>query len=212
MPKVVDHEKVRIDLVEAAARVIARVGPDQASIRLIAAECGRSPAAPLHYFGTRENLFEFAFKHFSDRSIAELNRIIARPGDMPERMGRVVECLLDRSAGDIFFARSLIAMVMGSSDNAAIKRIDVETYTETTRLVQEAFVTAQLAGVVPRGLDPEAEAALLISIADGLLVAAITMGDEALRVKERLKPTLLKRWGIEGASGPTPRAQKSSRS
>jgi AcrR family transcriptional regulator len=166
----------------------------------------------LHYFGTRENLFEFAFKHFSDRSIAELKRIIARPGDMPERMERVVECLLDRSAGDIFFARSLIAMVMGSSDNAAIKRIDVETYTETTRLVQEAFVTAQLAGVVPRGLDPEAEAALLISIADGLLVAAITMGDEALRVKERLKPTLLKRWGIEGASGPTPRAQKSSRS
>lgn len=212
MPKVVDHEKVRIELVEAAARVIARVGPDRASIRLIAAECGRSPAAPLHYFGNRENLFEFAFKHFSDRSIAELSRIIEKPGDMHERMERVVECLLDRSAGDIFFARSIIAMVMGSSDNAAIKRIDVETYTETTRLVQEAFVSAQLVGVVPSGLDPDAEAALLVSIADGLLVAAITMGDEALRVKERLKPTLLKRWGIEGASGPRPRAKKSSRS
>lgn len=210
MPKLVDHEKVRIELVEAAARVIARVGPDRASIRLIAAECGRSPAAPLHYFSSRENLFEFAFKHFSEQSIAELNRISAAPGDVTQRMERLVECLLDRSAGDIFFARSIIAMVMGSSTDSPIKRIDVETYAQTTALVREAFASAQRAGVMPSNLDPDAEAGLLISVADGLAVAAITTGDQALLLKERLKPTLLARWGVGGTNARPKRQRKSN--
>lgn len=196
MPKVVDHEKVRVELVEAAARVIARVGPDRASIRLIAAECGRSPAAPLHYFASRDELFEFAFKHFSEQSILELQRICDAENDPAERMERLVECLLDRSAGDIFFARSILALVMGSHTDSPIKRTDVETYNLTTELVRSAFVQAQEAGCIPQGLDPNVEAGLLVSVADGLAVAAITTGDQALLLKERLKPTVLERWTL----------------
>ena len=196
MPKVVDHEKVRIEVVEAAARVIARVGVDRASIRMIAAECGRSPAAPLHYFGSRDELFDYAFKHFSKQSVDELRRVSENYLDELDRLAGLIECLLERSAGDVFFARSILAVVMGTDSAPSIKRVDVETYEETTKIVRDALERARIAGRIFEEFDLDAEAGLLITLADGLVVAAITLGDQAVFLKERLKEMLLRRWGI----------------
>lgn len=196
MPKIVDHDRMRIDIVEAAARVIARVGPERASIKLIGAEAGYSPAAPLHYFGTRESLFEFAFKHFSDRSIVELRDIVQSEDDLVVRLTRLVDSLLDRSAGDITFARCMISMVLGADNDSRFKSIDVETYVASTRLVRALFAEAQQAGLIAADSDLDAEAALLISVADGLAVAAITMGRGARAVNDKMKPLLLQRLGV----------------
>jgi len=196
MPKVVDHAQVRIELVEAAARVIARVGIDRASIRMIATECGRSPAAPLHYFQSRDDLFEFAFQYFSEKSIGELRRVAENQRDELGRLVSLVECLLERSAADIFFARSIIAFVMGTRAESSMKRVDLETYLETTRIVRDALDMARRAGRLSDELDLDNEAGLLITLADGLVVAAITLGDQAVFLKERLKDTGLGRWGI----------------
>ncbi|NKI21064.1 TetR family transcriptional regulator [Paenibacillus dendritiformis] len=67
MPKIVDHEKQRHIVAEAALRVIRRSGLEQASVRKIAEEAGLSVGSMRHYFSTQAELFAFCMNLFIDR-------------------------------------------------------------------------------------------------------------------------------------------------
>lgn len=63
MPKVVDHDQRRVELVGATWRLIARDGLGGATMREIAAEAGFANGALKPYFGSKEQLLTFAFEH-----------------------------------------------------------------------------------------------------------------------------------------------------
>ncbi|RVX40003.1 TetR family transcriptional regulator [Nonomuraea polychroma] len=63
MPKVVDHDRRRVEFIEAAWRTIARTGWDSATMAAIAAEAGFSNGALKPYFATKDDLFAAAFDH-----------------------------------------------------------------------------------------------------------------------------------------------------
>ena len=63
MPKVVDHDQRRVELVNATWRVIARHGIEGATLREIATEAGFANGALKPYFGTKDDLLTFAFGH-----------------------------------------------------------------------------------------------------------------------------------------------------
>ncbi|MGP3960343.1 TetR/AcrR family transcriptional regulator [Nonomuraea sp. 3N208] len=63
MPKVVDHDQRRVELIEAAWRTIARTGWDSATMAAIAAEAGFSNGALKPYFATKDDLLAAAFDH-----------------------------------------------------------------------------------------------------------------------------------------------------
>jgi AcrR family transcriptional regulator len=75
VPKIVDHEARREELVEATWRVIARDGMIGATMREIAREAGVSTGLLAHYFADKEDLLGFALR-LSHRRIYE--RINAR--------------------------------------------------------------------------------------------------------------------------------------
>lgn len=56
MPKIVDHEKRRHELVEATWRVICRVGLHNTTVGLIAAEAGYSHGVVAHYFSNKADV------------------------------------------------------------------------------------------------------------------------------------------------------------
>ena len=56
VPKIVDHERRRQELVEAAWRVINRIGLEHTTIREIATESGYSTGALAHYFATNSSV------------------------------------------------------------------------------------------------------------------------------------------------------------
>ena len=62
MPKIVDHESRRQELVEAAWRVINRVGIDATTVREIAAESGYSTGSLAHYFATKDDILRSALE------------------------------------------------------------------------------------------------------------------------------------------------------
>ncbi len=69
MPKVVDHDQRRVELVNATWRIIARHGIEGATMREIAAEAGFANGALKPYFPTKDDLLTFAFGHvFSQTS------------------------------------------------------------------------------------------------------------------------------------------------
>jgi AcrR family transcriptional regulator len=53
MPKLIDHEVRRLELVEAAWRVILRDGAGRVSVRAVAAEAGVSAGSLRHLFPTQ---------------------------------------------------------------------------------------------------------------------------------------------------------------
>lgn len=63
MPKVVDHDQRRVELVNATWRIIARHGIEGATMREIATEAGFANGALKPYFGTKDDLLTFAFGH-----------------------------------------------------------------------------------------------------------------------------------------------------
>lgn len=75
MPKIVDHQARREELVEATWRVIARAGMAGATMREIAREAGVSTGILAHYFTDKADLLGFALR-LSHRRVYE--RIHAR--------------------------------------------------------------------------------------------------------------------------------------
>jgi AcrR family transcriptional regulator len=63
LPKVVDHDQRRVELVGATWRLIARDGLGGATMREIAAEAGFANGALKPYFSSKEQLLTFAFEH-----------------------------------------------------------------------------------------------------------------------------------------------------
>ncbi|MFF2296149.1 TetR/AcrR family transcriptional regulator [Arthrobacter sp. NPDC058127] len=63
MPKIVDHDKRRVELVEATWRIIASRGIEGATMREIATEAGFANGALKPYFPTKDDLLTFAFGH-----------------------------------------------------------------------------------------------------------------------------------------------------
>ncbi|NVM95716.1 TetR family transcriptional regulator C-terminal domain-containing protein [Arthrobacter wenxiniae] len=68
MPKIVDHDQRRIELVDATWRIIARHGIEGATMREIALEAGFANGALKPYFPTKDDLITFAFGHVFNRT------------------------------------------------------------------------------------------------------------------------------------------------
>lgn len=63
MPKIVDHDRRRVELIEATYRTIARAGWDAATMAAIAAEAGYANGALKPYFASKDELLAAAFDH-----------------------------------------------------------------------------------------------------------------------------------------------------
>jgi TetR/AcrR family transcriptional regulator, transcriptional repressor of bet genes len=76
MPKQVDHEARRAELVKAVWKVIAETGVEGVSLRLIAKEAGCTTGRISHYFADREDLLVAALQSVHDSA---KRRMLALP-------------------------------------------------------------------------------------------------------------------------------------
>ncbi|RAX50238.1 TetR/AcrR family transcriptional regulator [Arthrobacter sp. AQ5-05] len=72
MPKIVDHDARRLELVEVTWRVIAHRGFDGVTLRDVAAEAGFANGALKPYFPTRASLIRATFTHVFGRTNARI--------------------------------------------------------------------------------------------------------------------------------------------
>lgn len=66
MPKYVDHDDRRRDILEATQQVLADLGPRGLTVRAVAQRMGGSSTIVTHYFGTREALIDGVVATFAD--------------------------------------------------------------------------------------------------------------------------------------------------
>lgn len=70
MPKVVDHDSYREELLQQAFALLARQGYGQVTMRQVAGDLGVSTGTLYHYFPSKEALFEQAVIRVVDRDLA----------------------------------------------------------------------------------------------------------------------------------------------
>ncbi|MFS0883218.1 TetR/AcrR family transcriptional regulator [Metabacillus niabensis] len=64
MPRIVNHEKKRKSIADAAWNIIKKEGTEKASIRRVAIEAGMSAGALRHYFSTKDEMLLFIMDYY----------------------------------------------------------------------------------------------------------------------------------------------------
>lgn len=94
MPKQVDHDQKRIEIVDAALRLVVRDGLDAATVRNIAAEAGTSVRPVQYYFADKKALLAAAHARVTQRLGAQVTAKVAALG--PNASPReVVDAVVD---------------------------------------------------------------------------------------------------------------------
>ncbi|WP_157251267.1 TetR/AcrR family transcriptional regulator [Nonomuraea typhae] len=169
MPKIVDHDERRRDVLTAASKVIVRDGIDAATTRAIAKEAGLSNGVLSHYFSDKEEILLSALRA-SHRRIRE--RLTSKVTGLTG-VAALREILLDNLPLDdernqetrlevSFWSRSL-----ASEDLAEVQRAEVG---ELREAVHDLLEQARAAGEVRADADLDDAAEHLLALVDGLSV------------------------------------------
>lgn len=175
MPKIVDHEQRRSELVAAVVRVIKRDGIERCTLRAIAREGGYSSGVLAHYFTDKQDLLTSALRlsheRIYDRIAGKLARLSGMAAirefvldNLPLDDERLTETQLELT----YWARSL-----GEPNVLAIQH---EEAARLRAILEGVLAAAMRDGEIARGPVPELAERLLAFI-DGVSIRAVLHPD-----------------------------------
>lgn len=177
MPKQVDHDERRQQIVEALFEVAARDGLAAATYRTIAGEAGIPPAQVQYYFPTKADLVNAALFVLGQRVVGRGLELIQQsgPDPSPEVMVRAAvegarpvddDTRRDLVLFYLFFVAALFDDTLAETDLIAAQGFIIESFADWIR-------TAQERGEVASNVDPIHEARLVLFGNTGLVLAAL---------------------------------------
>ncbi|MFK4083128.1 TetR/AcrR family transcriptional regulator [Kribbella sp. NPDC020789] len=175
MARSADHDARRREVAEALIAVVARRGLAEASLAVVAAEAGVSIGLIQRYFRTRRELVRFAFEYLEERARERLGEVqAAARGDVPAVAFAMLETLLPLDEERMAETAAWIAFL-------AAGLVDEEMlapHQQGMQMMHEAIAAAVRQSIVacssPKHLDADAEARLLTSLVDGLVIDMAT--------------------------------------
>ena len=97
MPKKIDHEKRKVEIMSAALEVYAQEGKN-ANLSLIAAQCGLSRTTVYQYFKDESQLYQYAVKYTTDLAFSQYtSEKWAKITDPVEKISRISEDILNKA-------------------------------------------------------------------------------------------------------------------
>jgi len=171
MPKIVDHDERREEILSAAIRVIDSVGLDNTTTRAIALESGYSNGVLSHYFQDKDDILRSILvtthRQFMDRVANgmrgkdEFGRLWAMlMHNLPLDGERHLETLMEIT----FWPRAL--------SNPALREFQAEAASELLAQLRGLIADVRASGGLVSDLSDAEVAELLIAVIDGLSVHA----------------------------------------
>jgi AcrR family transcriptional regulator len=175
MPKIVDHDQRRQEVLAATWRVIAREGLDATTVRRIADEAGHSVGVLAHYFTDKEDILSSAHLLAFARAGARIDEATAGQTSLEALRLAMLEALpLDEER--LLEARVDVSFLGHTVGNAHLRRIRSAS-NANSRVMWGGFVTqAQESGEVRRDEDA------------GLIVDEIQALIESLSIQAIIDP------------------------
>ena len=187
MPKIVDHERRRRDVVNAAWRVINRIGLENATMRAIAREAKSSTGAIAHYFASKDDILRAALERADDdirrrieamsEDVHPLTRLRAALREaLPLDRRRTFELTLDVN----FWARAL--------NNTSLRALQHRDHNEWRDGLLEHVAEIQEGGWLDRSLPSDELTDILVAFVDGLGLQGLVYPE--LLTRERISRLL----------------------
>ncbi|MEO5319357.1 TetR/AcrR family transcriptional regulator [Arthrobacter sp. CC3] len=176
MPKIVDHDERRLELVDATWRIIARLGIEGATMREIALEAGFANGALKPYFPTKDTLLTFAFRHVFNRTNERIREVTAGKAGIEALRAFCVE-VLPLDAERINEARIVVPFwqkAINDPEKAAIHR---ESMDQWHAAILGHLAEARTQGDVGAAVDDSAVAGHLLNMLLGAQIAAALAPD-----------------------------------
>ena len=177
MPKQVDHEERRVEIIEALFRIVARDGLAAATIRAVAAEAGVPAPQVQYYFGTKAHLLNGALellgRHVVQRGLA----LMREAGDDPAPEALLRAALTgshpidEESRHDLilffcFYVAAVTEPSMSETGLPVSQRWITEYFAQLIRDAQERGETSP-------DIDPDHEARLILFANTGLILGVL---------------------------------------
>lgn len=172
MPKFVDHDLRRTEIVETTWRIIARRGLDGATLREVAAEAGFANGALKPYFPTKSSLIEATFGHVFTRTNIRIGEV-TRGLDGFDALRAFCREVLPLDADRIDEARLVVAFWQLALHHPAQARTNDAAMLQWRHSLRGWLLQARSAGQTPEWLPVDAAAETLLSFLLGSQVAAV---------------------------------------
>lgn len=170
MPRYVDHEDRRAQIVEATLEILADRGPRGLTFRAVAAKLGGSSTLITHYFGTRQELLDAIVETMSDWP-SELDELEMDTDDEVERLRRFLIWMIPSSERGLMQERGRINL-LGEPDAKLRTRHIFETWDKQAR---ELF-RRHLRNLVPNR-ELELKVDVLRTVTNGLTLSTVEHPD-----------------------------------
>jgi AcrR family transcriptional regulator len=187
VPKIVDAERRRDEVLEATWRVMARVGIESVSVREIAAEAGYSTGVIAHYFKNKDDVIDSALLRVWRREADRIADGTAGLRGMEALRATVAEVLPSGEERKLEMAVWLCFWGRAIGDDRLIAE-QCRYYGTWRALLRRHLMEAQKLGEVRAELDPAAEAVRLAAIIDGVGIQAVF---ESERFADRKLPQIV---------------------
>ncbi|MDQ0173667.1 TetR/AcrR family transcriptional regulator [Paenibacillus tundrae] len=172
MPKIVDHDKQRLLVAEAAWRVIRRDGMEHTSVRNIAKEANLSTGSMRHYFSTQSDLLLYAMNLVSER-VRQRYHQMPLTGSPLEDMKKILLELLPNTDEKFAEMEVWFAFTVKSKTDPALKSLADKVYNELRRMAAYVITHLMAHGLTSPNLNVELEIERLYALVDGLAIHAI---------------------------------------
>ena len=172
MPKIVDHDRRRRELADAAWRVIRRDGLEAASVRNIAKEAGVSLGSLRHYFNSQDDLLSYALGRVGER-VRERIANLRLTGDIRRDVATIIEQTLPLDEERLTEAVIWLAYLGKRLTNAGLGALAAKTHDELYGLFRKLLDSMMRHGLLKPDLDPELEARRMHALIDGLAVHGV---------------------------------------
>ena len=179
MPKIVDHDERRLELVDATWRIIARQGLESATMREIATEAGFANGALKPYFPTKDTLLEFAFSHVFNRTNQRIARVTAGKAGLDALRAFCLEVLpLDEER--VNEARIVVPFWQRAINDRQKAAIHQQSMDEWLSAIRRFLAEARDSGDVSAAVDDSVLAGQLLNMLLGAQIEAALASDGRL--------------------------------
>ena len=145
MPRKIDHEKRKVEIVYAALEVYAQEGKN-ANLSLIASRCGLSRTTVYQYFKDETELYQYAVKYTTDLAFSQYtSEKWAQITNPVEKLDKITQDILNKADAYEKQVRNFIRMIDKIDELAdLIKRRTARLNLFFSRLVRQAVKTGPM--------------------------------------------------------------------
>ncbi|NJO49028.1 MAG: TetR family transcriptional regulator [Leptolyngbyaceae cyanobacterium RM2_2_4] len=161
------YDDRRLEVTEAAWRVIVREGLDRASMRAIAQELGSSTGVVTHYFRDKDELMLLALERVFEKLLQDMETA-AKGREGFDRLEQMILAALPTSAQGIPGWQVWIAFLGYAIGRENLVQEHRKRYDSLCHLISRELAELQAIGLIREGLDLTQESNALIALVDGI--------------------------------------------